>query len=104
MQTREAALQTVFDRYMDDTKSLGSSELRSAFDDLGIRATDEEISKMISKIDQNKDKMISFEEFREFGLLLPTANAKAVFEQFARVAAVDNGENIVSRPLRLLIA
>jgi len=51
--------------------------------DLGVmnlKASDDEIRRFVGPLDLNRDGHVSFEEFRNFMLLLPPTNARAAFD------------------------
>ena len=59
---------------------------------LGMKATDEEIRTKLASIDTSGDGRVSFAEFAEWLVLLPDVNPRAVFDEFARVAVVEDAQ------------
>ncbi|KNC48807.1 solute carrier family protein [Thecamonas trahens ATCC 50062] len=92
---RTAAMAAVFDQLdTDDSGALDVAELRRGLESLGLKASDADISALLERMDANHDGRITFDEFRDFLMMLPASNVRACFEYWAKSAAIDIGESL----------
>ncbi|EDQ89346.1 uncharacterized protein MONBRDRAFT_8203, partial [Monosiga brevicollis MX1] len=66
---------------------LTAGDLRLALYNIDMAASDEEISTFISMADVNHDGAVQWAEFRDFLLLLPGTNVRAMFDEYWRLSA-----------------
>jgi solute carrier family 25 phosphate transporter 23/24/25/41 len=90
--SREAELRAVYGQLCGDATALTSAALASGLERLQIAATDETIQARMQAIDTDSSGEISFEEFRNWLVLLPLDNPRAMFESFAREALLDDAQ------------
>ncbi len=96
---KEVELQAVFNS-IDTNRDglLEYYEIEKAVELLHVKASKEQIQDLIEKMDQSKDKLISFEEFRDFIFLLPAHGIACVFDSWMKASTIDIGESSMTVP------
>eukprot|EP00854_Cymbomonas_tetramitiformis_P011178 gene11178-13209_t len=88
-------LQVAYDFFLSEGgnyQPLSTSALRDVVKRLNLKASDSEIRGMIQLMDRNSDGVVTFEEFRDYLLLLPAVNPRAVFDYWRSQVHVDDAE------------
>lgn len=92
---REAEIQRVFSEIdVDGDGQLSVNEVRMSLLHLGVNATAAECSTLVKRMDKDGNNTISYVEFRDFLMLLPSQNIRAIFEIWTKAAAIDIGETM----------
>eukprot|EP00164_Ancoracysta_twista_P003934 GFYU01005273.1.p1 GENE.GFYU01005273.1~~GFYU01005273.1.p1 ORF type:complete len:456 (-),score=111.90 GFYU01005273.1:753-2120(-) len=91
---RESELFIVF-QSLDATGDsvLSGREIRQGLTQLGYSVSNEDVRKLMYLMDKDKSNNVDFDEFRNFLLLLPAINPKAIFEYWMKSTALDIGED-----------
>jgi len=95
----ERQLHFVFSK-MDSNKSgrVTSTEIKNAFNNLGINIGAEEAEKLVARIDDDNSLDISFEEWRDYLLFHPSSNMDEIIKYWRREShlnqGVDHGEDV----------
>ena len=85
---------------MDSNKSgrVTSTEIKNAFNNLGINIGAEEAEKLVARIDDDNSLDISFEEWRDYLLFHPSSNMDEIIKYWRREShlnqGVDHGEDV----------
>ncbi|KAJ3129903.1 hypothetical protein HK098_007657 [Nowakowskiella sp. JEL0407] len=78
------------------------TELKSSLKKAGIVVSEEEITAFVAQLDQDRDGVIDFHEFRDFLLLLPsTPTLSNIFKYFTSVYEVDFNSELTPLPIPL---
>ena len=103
---QEELLRRMFDEI--DTSRTGkvtAAELRAALHRMSIRVDDRRLRRMVQQMahgagsgDVDADPEVDFLAFRQFCLLLPARNVRALFEYFHHSSAIDVGEGSAIPP------
>ena len=91
-QSREAKVRAVYDQLRGESHVISSTSLASGLDRLQMPATDDAIHAYMQALDKDGSGTVSFDEFRNWLLLLPVDNPRAVFESHAREALFDDAQ------------
>ena len=95
----ESQLHFVFSK-MDSNKSgrVTSTEIKIAFNNLGINIGAEEAEKLVARLDDDNSLDISFEEWRDYLLFHPSSNMDEIIKYWRREShlnqGVDHGEDV----------
>jgi Ca2+-binding EF-hand superfamily protein len=99
---REATLYTAFTTLNDGSRQIAgitAASLRSGLGVMNLKASDDEIRQFVRLLDRNRDGLVSFDEFRNFMLLLPPTNARAVFDTCRDSMYIQHSNGEYSPPL-----
>lgn len=97
---RENDLLSVYNKLCSSNNTLSANSLRIAINELGMKASDEEIRKFILHVDKNHDGLVTFQEFVPYLLLLPSNNALAEFDNLKRqIGYIDFGQQEYTAPI-----
>jgi solute carrier family 25 phosphate transporter 23/24/25/41 len=97
---RENDLLSVYNKLCSPNNTLSANSLRIAINELGMKASDEEIRKFILQCDKNHDGLVTFQEFVPYLLLLPSNNALAEFDNLKRqIGYIDFGHPEYTAPI-----
>jgi solute carrier family 25 (mitochondrial phosphate transporter), member 23/24/25/41 len=99
---REATLYTAFtalNHGSRQTTGINAASLRSGLGIMNLKASDDEIRRFVGLLDLNRDGHVSFEEFRNFMLLLPPTNARAAFDTCRDSMFIQHSNGEYSPPL-----
>lgn len=93
---RQSILHKLFETFeLDRKKSLDSSEIEASLLKINIHASKSQINELIKLMEKKDDKIITFEEFRNFILLLPIENIQSFFNYWTKASSIDLGESMV---------
>ena len=99
---REATLYTAFTALNNGSPQMtgiNAASLRSGLGVMNLKASDDEIRRFVQLLDLNRDGQVSFQEFRNFMLLLPPTNARAVFDTCRDSMFIQHSNGEYSPPL-----
>jgi solute carrier family 25 phosphate transporter 23/24/25/41 len=97
---RRLQVQQLWDSMRHGGTGLTSTTIMAGLQELGIKATDDQIREQVRMFDSSGDGVITFEDFCNWLVLLPDVNARAAFDNFARIGYHDDahGEYTVPSP------
>ncbi|KAJ1569915.1 hypothetical protein HK096_010199, partial [Nowakowskiella sp. JEL0078] len=98
---KEQELWTLFQQIdISKDNAIQVSEIKESLKTTGISFSNDEIKSFVAHLDQDRDGVIDFHEFRDFLLLLPTTptNLKSVFQYFQNVFEVDFNSDATPLP------
>ena len=91
----QANLKKVFNTIDDDSSgSITETELFNALVSMHIHVTKKDVRKMIAKVDQNHDGLITFDEFVEIFGNVPNATLEGVARAWVHSAGTDVGTDL----------
>ena len=91
----QANLKKVFNTIDDDSSgSITETELLNALVSMHIHVTKKDVRKMIAKVDQNHDGLITFDEFVEIFGNVPNATLEGVARAWVHSAGTDVGTDL----------
>eukprot|EP01083_Nonionella_stella_P012838 36247_1 len=93
--SREKEINDVFTTIDQDGNGLLSrSEIGVALDKVHMRYTAEELHGLFRRMDGNGDEQVSYDEFRNFVMLLPSVNIAAIWNSHIIHQSIDIGEDM----------
>eukprot|EP01060_Flectonema_neradi_P016487 TRINITY_DN23097_c0_g1_i1.p1 TRINITY_DN23097_c0_g1~~TRINITY_DN23097_c0_g1_i1.p1 ORF type:complete len:446 (+),score=61.00 TRINITY_DN23097_c0_g1_i1:71-1408(+) len=95
---REAALKTAFDLICKGGDHFTAPLLRRAAEASGLKLSDDDIRKIMTHMDKNKDHKVTFTEFIDSLLLAPAVNPKAFFDQWFVDSFCDDAQSEFTIP------
>jgi len=69
------------------------AEIKRALDMLHLEASGDDLRNLIRKMSHDASRHITFNEFQDFLLLLPSNSLRQIFDHWAKSAAIDIGED-----------
>lgn len=85
-------LKKTFDKIdTDQSGEVGVTELKFAFDALGMNSTLREVRTLLLDVDKDKSESVNFEEFCNFFCALPSPDFRIIVQQWATGLSLDTG-------------
>ena len=75
----------------DGSGGISATELKEAFDTLGIKSTAREVRALLLEVDKDKTESVNFEEFCNFFCSLPSPDFRIIVQQWATGLSLDTG-------------
>lgn len=79
---------------LDGSGEVGVTELQSAFEALGFKATLREVRLLLLEVDKDRNEAVNLEEFCNFFCFLPSPDIRVIMQQWTSGLSIDTG-NVV---------
>ena len=85
-------LKTAFNKIdVDKNGEVGVKELQKAFEGLGFKATLREVRLLLLKVDNDRNELVTLEEFCNFFCFLPSPDIRTIIQQWSTGLSIDIG-------------